>query len=113
MSFGMTYDEFWNGTPRMAEAFRQKHLIDQDNENFNLWLGGYYYYAAVSTALSNAFKEKGKKADEYLKEPLPIRKKTKAELEAEEERKQAELINKLNAWQQGWVAKHKGDKDAG
>ena len=112
MSFGMTYDEYWLGTPRMAEAFREKHILDQDRSNFELWLGGYYNYVAVSTALSNAFKDKGKKADDYLKEPIPIRKKTSKELQAEAERKQAELINKLNAWQQGWVIRHKGDTDA-
>lgn len=109
MSFGMTYDEFWNGTPRIAEAYRKKHTLDQDRMNFELWLGGYYHYIAVGTALSNAFKEKGRKADDYIKEPIPIRKKTQAELDAEQERKNAELIKKLNAWQQGWVAKHSGE----
>lgn len=95
----------------MAEAYRKKHNLDQDTMSFNLWLGGYYNFIAVETALANAFKEKGKKAEPYLKEPIPIREKTKEELEAEQERKNLELVAKLNAWQKGWVAKHKGDTD--
>lgn len=109
MSIGMTYDEFWNGTPRMTEAYRKAHELKQDEMNFSLWLQGFYNYSAVSTALSNAFKAKGKKADEYLKEPIRLREKTKAEIQAEAERKNQELIAKLNARQQAWVSKHKGD----
>ncbi len=113
MSIGMTYDEFWNGTPRMTEAYRKAHELKQDEMNFSLWLQGYYDYVAVGTALSNAFKDRGKKADEYLKEPIRLRPKTKKELEAEQERKNQELIAKLNAWQKGWVSKHKGDVNGG
>lgn len=113
MSIGMTYDEFWNGTPRMTEAYRKAHELKQDEMNFSLWLQGYYDYVAVGTALSNAFKDRGKKADEYLKEPIRLRPKTKKELEAEQERKNQELIAKLNAWQKSWVSKHKGDVDGG
>ena len=113
MSIGMTYDEFWNGTPRMTEAYRKAHELKQDEMNFSLWLQGYYDYVAVGTALSNAFKDRGKKADEYLKEPIRLRQKTKKELEAEQERKNQEIIAKLNAWQKSWVSKHKGDVDGG
>lgn len=109
MSFGMTYDEFWYGTPQRCIAYRKLHDLKQDEGNFSLWLQGYYNYMAVCTALSNAFKGKGKKADEYLKEPIRLREKSKAELIAEQERKNQELIAKLNSRQQRWVSKHKGD----
>ena len=114
MSIGMTYDEFWNGTPRMTEAYRKAHELKQDEENFRLWLQGKYNYIAVGTALSNEFREKGKKADDYLKEPILLRPQTEKELEAEQERKKKALIDKLTSMQQKWVAKHKkGDTEDG
>lgn len=113
MSLGMTYEEFWFGTPRIAEYYRKAHQYRQDEQNFGLWLQGYYNHLAVSIALSNAFKAKGKKADEYLKEPIPLRQKTKKEMDAEQERKNAELVNKLTAMQKRWVAQHRsGDANA-
>ena len=113
MSFGMTYDEFWYGTPQRCVTYRKLHDIKQDETNFYLWLQGFYNYTAVSTALSNAFKAKGKKADDYLKEPIRLRQKSKEELIAEQERKNQELIAKLNAKQQAWVKKHKGGTEDG
>ena len=76
MTFGMTYDEFYFGTPRLVEIYRDKYNLDRDRMSFDLWLAGYYNFIAVSTALSNAFQDKGKKADEYIKDPIPIRPKT-------------------------------------
>lgn len=35
-----------------------------------MYLSGIYTYEAVTTALANAFRGKGKKATEYRKEPL-------------------------------------------
>ena len=109
MTFGMTYDEFYFGTPRLVEIYRDKYNLDRDRMSFDLWLAGYYNFIAVSTALSNAFKDKGKKADEYIKDPIHIRPKTQKELQAEMERKQQELINKLNSFHNNWVIRHKGD----
>lgn len=112
MSFGMTYDEFWFGTPQRCIAYRKLHDMKQDETNFYLWLQGFYNYSAVATALSNAFKAKGKKADDYMKEPVALRAKTKTEIELAQERKNKAIIDKLNAMQQSWVKKHKGDVNA-
>lgn len=47
-------------------------------EDENLWLSGVYTFEAVSTALANAFRKKGHKAQEYREEPILKKWKQKA-----------------------------------
>ena len=67
---GMTYEQFWDGKPEIAVAYRRKLEIEGVRADELAWLHGEYVFIAVSTALSNAFRGKGKPPIEYLKKPL-------------------------------------------
>lgn len=72
----MSYKEFWEDDPEIFWAYRflyyKKQEEDLNKSNFNAWLNGLYVYNAISVSLSNAFKEKNKEADNYVKEPIDL-----------------------------------------
>lgn len=89
--YGMTYEQFWFGDPWLAKTYRKAYVEKRRAENARDWLLGAYFYNAVGTALSNAFRKKGSKPVDYLEKPFPIFPPTKAEIE-EETRKEKEKI---------------------
>lgn len=99
MSMGMSYDEYWNGSAELVMYYRKKVRIEQEQKNHEMWWQGYYNFIAVSTAMGNAFREKGKEPIPYIEQPLPI-----TEEEAERQKKeQAEkdrrkAINFFGTW---------------
>lgn len=96
----MTTDEYWHGDALLPVYFRKKHTIEQDDLNERMWFQGYYNYTAVATALQNSFREKGKKAQPYPKEPFRIREKTEMETEQEilaERQRVVDMLTKMKA----------------
>ena len=94
----MTVEQYWHGDPKLLEAYYKTYLegLHQDAHIY-----GYYQFIAVSTALSNAFREKGKKAIPYLEKPIEIFKerKTKAQVQSDNRRAfkhQASWVNALS-----------------
>lgn len=67
---GMTYDQYWYGDPQMVRAFYETHKLKKQRENETAWLHGLYVFHAVSIALANAFREKGKSAENYPAKPF-------------------------------------------
>lgn len=72
----MTYKEFWEEDPDIFWAyhfyFYRKQEIDTERINFTAWLNGLYIYNAVSTAVSNSFRAKGSKANDYIGQPIDL-----------------------------------------
>lgn len=112
MAIGMSYDEFWNQDPYLAVYYREAHEYRRDETNQKLWWDGLYHYIAVSTALSNIHMDgKKHKINQYLEEPLRIRPKTEAEIEAEKQRAIDKTVLQLNAFKTAFEARHKEVKD--
>lgn len=78
----MTYAQYWYGDPWLAKTYREAYVERRKEENVRDWLQGAYYYNALVTALSNAFRKKGAKVHPYLEEPFQIFPLTKEEREA-------------------------------
>ena len=104
----MSYAEYWEGDPKLAQYYRKAYKIRQEEFNNNAWLQGLYIYDAVSTALHNALRGMGKNpppAKDYAKKPYEIFKKEKTPeekaLEVEKEQEKAAL------WMEAFVQKHK------
>lgn len=89
--YGMTYDEFWRDDPMLALYYREAWIERRKAENHRDWLLGAYYYNAIATALGNAFKKKGSKAEPYLEEPFPIFPLTKEEEEAKAQKEKEKI----------------------
>lgn len=84
MAMGMSYEEFWDGDPRMAEYYRKADELKTEKRNLELWLQGMYIYEAIIdiAPILHAFAKKGAKAKPYPSRPYPI---TEREHKREEE----------------------------
>lgn len=98
MAYGMSYENYWHGDPWAMRAYKQANNLKNRQTNEMMWINGMYVTNALSVVLSNAFSKKGTPPKKYLEKPLDIFPKTDAEIEAEKEQKQRELIAKLSAW---------------
>ena len=94
--YGMTVEQFWFGDPWLAKYYREAYVERRKGENRRDWLQGAYFYTAVATALSNAFRKKGAKAQGYIEEPFHIFPLSEDETERkmEREREKAEAVMK-------------------
>lgn len=90
---GMSAEEFWDGEPWLAKAYRKAYQIRIENENRiadrDAWrIGQYIRYAIVSTpAVVNGFVPKGHQMQEYPEKPMTV---TAEEQKQEEVRKKQE-----------------------
>lgn len=93
----MTYDEYWHKDPWLAKDYREAWKLKQEVTNHDAWLSGLYIYQALSTALYNAFREKGAKIEKYLERPLGQEepKKTAKEI-------QDEVYDQLKRFEERW-----------
>ena len=104
LAIGMSYAEYWEGDPKLAQYYRKAYQIKQEEINYIAWLQGLYEYDAVSTALHNALRGLGKSkppAKDYAKQPYELRKKVKTEAE---KAKEVEFEQeKAAAWMENFV----------
>lgn len=93
MSIGMTYDQYWDGTPELTRFFRKAHEMKIKQKNEEAWLQGLYYYDALCSALSHF----GENPKEYTNKPYsPETNKENEEARRLEAEAQAEVW--LNSW---------------
>ena len=104
LAIGMSYAEYWEGDPKLAQYYRKAYHIKQEEINNNAWLQGLYIYDAVSTALYNSLRGMGKTkqpAKDYAKQPYDLNNKIKSEAE---KAKEVELEQeKAAAWMENFV----------
>ena len=101
---GMSYAEYWEGDPKLAQYYRKAYQIKQEEINNNAWLQGMYIYDAVSTALHNALRGMGKNpppAKDYAKQPYEFKNKVKTEAEKAKEIQIEQ--EKAAAWMENFV----------
>ena len=101
LAIGMSFAEYWEGDPKLAQYYRKAYQIKQDEINNNAWLQGMYIYDAVSTAVYNALRGKNSKSRDYAKQPYEFRNNTKSEAE---KAKEVEIEQeKAAAWMENFV----------
>ena len=99
---GVPYEEYWYGDYTKLKYYLRRFETQQKMQNEQAWLSGIYTYAAVATALGNAFRKKGDKAQDYLEKPLQIYPKTEEEKRYEAEMERRKIIERLNKWKAAW-----------
>ena len=107
MSIGVPYEEYWYGDYTKLKYYLRLFEMQQKMRNEQAWINGIYMYAAVGTALGNAFRKKGDKAQDYLDKPLPLYPKTEEEKQYEAEMERRKIIERLNKWKAAWDKAHK------
>jgi hypothetical protein len=109
LTYGMSYEQFWNGEPWIARSYYKAEQIKTENNSANAWLQGLYFYDALCVSLSNFSKglagKQGKA--EYRKEPIRITPKTESEKKAEERKALDAYIESLKQYQADWERAHK------
>lgn len=96
LAIGVDYNLFWSLNPKRLKPFLEANKLKLKQQNEFMWLQGMYIFDAVSVAIYNNFKDKGKKSMEYLQEPLEIFKPTPEEMEARAERERQKVIAFFN-----------------
>ena len=105
IAIGMSHEDYWNGDPYLAVAYRRAELFKQDLENSNFWWQGVYFRQAMTSALSSSLPW-FKRPVNYPKEPYRIAPMTKEE-EAEQKQKEIEkAVRSLTAWKDAWDRQH-------
>ena len=92
LAMGMTYDQFWDGEPALAKAYRRADSIRRRRRNEEMWLEGIYMVEALSATVGNMF-SKGAK-HQYPSEPFPI---TAEEQQERKEREQRARMERIKA----------------
>lgn len=95
----MSYNEFWNGDPELVIAYREADRIKRENNNFNLWLQGKYFYEAICCAspLFHDFAKGELKPVPFLKHPFPLSEKEAMEYrETEQKERMEKMLAKMN-----------------
>lgn len=71
MSYGMTYDEFWNGNPSRATFYRRAAMIQIKRKDEEFWMQGVYVYDALCrvSPILHAFSKSGTKPLPYVERP--------------------------------------------
>lgn len=100
---GMTYDQYWEGPPRLAVTFRKAYRLRREAENEQAWLQGLYVFDAFAVCLANAFARKGAKKQTYIERPVDIFPPT----EQEKKRREAEEYAKMQAAMEAMIRKQK------
>lgn len=105
--YGMTYEQFWFGDPRMVIAYREAHLLKRKMRNEEMWINGMYTYNGFGAVIATAF---GKHREEYVKKPFNIFPKTESEKREEERAKKQSVIAFLSSWKKNSSKKKSNDQ---
>ena len=111
MAMGMSYEQFWDGHPHLAVAYRKAYKLKREIENEQAWLQGLYVFDAFAVCLANVFAKRGAKKQTYLERPIDIFPLTEQEKQRREREANAKMQAAMEAMQrtQQRKKKQKGD----
>lgn len=104
MSYGMSYDDFWNGPAYMVRFYREAHKLKLQQQDENNWMIGMYVYEAIldCSPILHPF-SKSKKPLPYAEKPYLFDKlsegsKSEEQKEKEKEAERLKFIIQMNNW---------------
>ena len=106
MVMGMTYEQFWEQSPRLVVAYRKAYRLRRETENEQAWLQGLYVFDAFAVCMANAFSKPGSKKQKYIERPIDIFPLT----EREKKRREAEENAKMQAVMESMVRKQRAKR---
>jgi len=72
MAMGMSYEQFWDGSPYLVQTYLKAFRYKRELENEMAWLQGAYIFNAVAVCLQNVLRKKGQKRENYIEKPIDI-----------------------------------------
>ena len=112
LSIGMTPEQYWDGEPYLARAFRKADEMRMERKNQELWLQGMYIYEAICDAspILHDFAKKGTKPHPYVEKPYPITEKQHKRTAVDKEKAKFDKGKKMmEAFMRATNGKFKGD----
>lgn len=106
MMIGVSYDEFWNGDYTRLKYYVEKHKLEIEKRNQELWLQGLYNFDALTTAISNALAKSASQRKKYPEKPYRITEKSEEEKQAEKEKMVDDFRSQLMALDRRFTQKH-------
>lgn len=96
MLYGMTYDEFWFGDPKLVKYYREYYKLKLREEDRYMWKQGMYVYEALCdvSPVLHAFSKKGTKPLQYRSQPMM---EETQELPSEQEKEQQQKNDQMIA----------------
>lgn len=70
MFYGASREEVLDNSPRDLWCYEDAFVLKQKYDDLQAYYEGYYNFMAFGITLSNLFRDKGKKAEPYLKKPI-------------------------------------------
>ena len=112
LSYGMTYDQFWNDDVELVKYYREARNIVARRENNLAWLQGAYVYDALCAAspLFRAYGGGRVKANPYREEPYPMldeNERDNQQNNASPPPKVARFMNMVGKWNADFLNSHK------
>lgn len=97
--YGMTWDEFWYEDIDRMRFYAEKHRLDIERRNQELWLQGIYIQEAVAVVMDSKHRAR------YPDKPHRITPMSETEKEAERQRVVSNMRESLNEIKRRWDAK--------
>lgn len=93
MSYGMTYDQYWDGDVWAHRQYAQAHKKKIQEDNALAWLQGRYFYDALCAAspIIRAF-SKARKPGKYHEHPIDLFEEDQKKRQEDEQRKRYEKM---------------------
>lgn len=120
MSYGMTYDEFWNGNPSRAIFYRRAALLKVKRKDEEFWMQGVYVYDALCrvSPILHAFSKSGTKPLPYVERPylrsMELAKNNQEDKEMQQKIKENELLVaklRFSQWARATAKKFNKEKE--
>ena len=112
LSIGVSKQDILHDTINGLRVYDEAYKLKREMQDEMLYLSGIYTYEAVSVALSNAFRGKGKKPIEYRDKP--ILQSMKPVTEEDYKRKRLEVTHRLDTLRANYhLAKQQAEKNNG
>ena len=109
MSYGMSYEQYWDGDVSAHKAFREAEKIRTRRRNQEAWLQGAYFYEALCNAASLFRGMKPSRPQAYRKEPYDIDEEDRKQREeAEAREKYLRMKDKVAAFAKAFNDKRNG-----
>ena len=115
IEYGMSVKEFWEDDPELFWAYRFSYINklkrETEQNNYNAWLQGLYFFEGVSIAIANSF---GKANLKYPEMPYGMedKKETEKPKITEQEKLTIELKGRVAQVQALWKNKAKGEESS-
>jgi len=115
MSYGMSYDEFWYGSPYRAKFYREAKEISTKEKDTEFWMQGVYIYDALCrvSPILHAFSKSGTKPLPYVEMPyLSAKEEKEKQISKEQQLENERLIAQLHfkKWAEA-TARHFEEKE--